>query len=85
MKTKHTAFAFTRSHGELPKGRGSWAFEIELQTITGFCEVVEECWFAPGPLTLTEARKDAVVHAKQLIAEKFPTVVFSTVYTDVLA
>jgi len=85
MKTKHTTVDYTRSHLTAPRGRGSWAFEVIIETSLHFSEVINKCWFAPPNLTLTEARKAAVAHAAKRMAAEYPEVTVVGIYTDALA
>ena len=56
-KTMKSVFFSNRdyiaSHGKNPSGRGSWAFIVTDAS----CQVEVETVFAPGCLTLTEAKK----------------------------
>jgi len=44
---------YVEAHGKNPSGRGSWAFIVADAS----CQVGVETVFAPGCLTLTEAKK----------------------------
>lgn len=52
-----TDAAFVRSHMAIPKGRGSWAFQESQGTRAFDRELVGEVVWAPGSLTLTEAKR----------------------------
>lgn len=54
---------YLRSHGHMPKGRGSWAIGTEAKPD---CLNEHTCWFSPGGLTLTEAKKWAKAKARDL-------------------
>lgn len=47
------------SHGHAPRGVGRWAFDFFRD---GACHTA----FAPGPMTLTEAKRWALREAKQI-------------------
>ena len=68
---------FRTSHMKAPTGRGSWAFAFEDMGTD------EDPWFAPGGLTLGEAKKLAKAEAlKRAAAVDAP--VGATLYVDVL-
>lgn len=54
MKIRFHNNEFVRSHGRLPSGRGSWAFQIShINDFEGTADV----HFSQGGMTLTEAKK----------------------------
>lgn len=61
MTFNHDDRQFIRSHGKAPKGRGSWAFQIEK---------THGPFFSPS-MTLTQARKWAETKARELAPEGF--------------
>ena len=81
METVHTANDFSRSHRKEPRGRGSWAFKLEVEA-NGTVTQVESVWFAPGQLTLTAARKAAKAY---VLAQVPAGVQVTAVFTDTLS
>ena len=53
MKAQFRTERYEMSHGKMPKGRGSWAFEISG---------TRDVFFASHNLTLAEAKKQAEKH-----------------------
>jgi len=47
--------SYVASHGKEPRGRGSWAFGIHLRVAGGVLRT--QTIFAPGPLSLTQAKE----------------------------
>lgn len=54
MRIEFNTTQYEFSHGKQPRGRGSWAFEFEDSP---------DAWFAPGSLTIGEAKKAARAEA----------------------
>ena len=49
------------SHGKEPKGRGSWAFGTVRNPDPSNAD---QCWFSPGGMTFSDARKWAKAEVK---------------------
>lgn len=60
MTVKFDTAQYEFSHGK-PKGRGSWAFSPKRNPDPANAD---ECWFSPGGMTYTEAKKWAKAKAK---------------------
>jgi hypothetical protein len=54
-------FAFERSQGRKPRGRGCWAFTFDSTSYRD----VSEVWFAPGSMLYQEAKKLAVAEGNR--------------------
>lgn len=66
MKTTFDSDNFVNAHGREPKGRGMWAFSIDGTDGHGRWTSLEACAFFTG--TLTEGKRQAKEHGKQLAA-----------------
>lgn len=73
MRVEFDTHAYSVAHGKAPKGRGGWAFGTRRNPdVTN----TDQCWFAPGGLTLVEAKKWAKAEA----ARRFPDATSGTLY-----
>jgi hypothetical protein len=55
MNIRFSPHPYVASHGRNPSGRGSWAFSLMRNP----ANVLTQVFFAPGGLTLTEAKTHA--------------------------
>jgi len=56
IKTTFSSNDYQKSHGKAPRGFGTWAFSVELESSEGYSAVIDDVFFTP-PLSLTEAKK----------------------------